>query len=123
MHMHHERTLSINKKQLIDKITENKQNHIAEFHKAVEAFKVEASKQLEDVGIQLGLGHYDKVKLNLVLPVNRSDEYDKVIKMFEWEVDDIISLTQGEFNEYVHDENSAAKQASISNAFYLSSSR
>jgi len=38
--------------------------------------------------------------------------------MFDWEVDDVVELTQNEFNEYVLDENSFTIMAQTSNGMY-----
>jgi hypothetical protein len=39
--------------------------------------------------------------------------------MFEWEISDIIVLDQNEFNEYVLDETSFAREAKLLNSTYL----
>ena len=59
------------------------------------------------------------LKLNLVSPVNRSSDYNKVIEMFEWEIDETVKLTQKEFNEYIHDETSDAVHVKMLNSTYL----
>jgi hypothetical protein len=117
MHNHHNRTLKISKADLIKKIKENKETHIKEYDEAVIAYGVEARKQLEKISKELDSGSL-KIKLNLITPVNRSDEYDKVIEMFDWEVDEVIELTQREFNEYVYDDNDSAKTTKMLNSTY-----
>lgn len=119
--MFHDRTVKISKQQLIEKLTENKAAHIEEYKKAVEAFKLEAARQLKDASNQLKDEKFDKVRLQLIVPVNRIEHYDRVIEMFKWEVDDVIELTQAEFNDYVHDDNQEAKSARLSNSFYSAS--
>ena len=42
-----ERTITVDKKQLLEKIKENKVKHIEDYVKAVEAYKVEAKRQLK----------------------------------------------------------------------------
>lgn len=117
MHHHHNRTMSIKKSDLIDKIRANKEKHIKDYEEAVIAYRKEAAKQLKEQQEKLERGDLD-LKLNLVTPVNCAADYDKVIEMFGWEVDEIISLTQKEFNEYVHDETSYALAAKFSNSTY-----
>lgn len=119
MHRHHNRTLQINKADLIAKIEENKVKHVKEFAEAKEAYKVEALTQLENLKKKVEGGDLH-ISLKLVSPVDRVSEYDKVIEMFKWDVNDIIELSQDEFNEYVHDENDGAKQAKMSNSYYAS---
>ena len=117
MHTNHNRTIKISKSKLIEKISENKEAHIKDFNEAVIAYKVEAQKQLEIAQKELNDGSL-KIKLNLVTPVNRAEEYDKVIEMFKWEIDDEIQITQREFNEYVHDDTEDAKMSRMLNSTY-----
>lgn len=119
MHLRHNRTIKVKKRYLIDKIESNKKKHIKEFEEAKVAYKTEALKQLAELKEDVENGDLE-IRLNLVTPIDRSSEYDKVIEMFNWDVNDEVELTQGEFNDYVHDDNDAARQASISNSFYFS---
>ena len=109
--------MKIKRDQLIEKIKENKEKHLVEYEKAVEAYRREASKQLKSCAKELKGGSLT-IKLSLITPVNRATEYDKVIEMFNWEVDNEIELTQKEFNEYVHDDNESSRLASFANTSY-----
>jgi hypothetical protein len=120
--MRHNRTVNINKHKLIEKIKENKEIHIKEFNEAVEAYRLEASKQLDEQKRLLAEGNLN-IMINLTTPVNRSTEYDKIVEMFTWEVKEEIELTQAEFNEYVHDDNDQSRAAKFSNSFYSGSSK
>jgi hypothetical protein len=61
-----------------------------------------------------------KVSVNLTSPSNKESEYDKLSAMFEWELADEVVLTQNEFNEYVLDETSFAREARLQNSSYSS---
>ena len=111
------RTINVKKVDLIARIKENKENHIVEYNKAVIAYKEEALKQLADLTKQVGEGKLG-VKLELVTPVNNAENYDKIVEMFEWEVEEVVQLKQDEFNEYVQDETDFAVSAKFSNTFY-----
>lgn len=117
MHRNHDREIKLSKKRLITKIEENKAAHIKDYNEAVEAYKKEAKKQLEKALADLEEGSL-KIKIDLVTPVNRTVEYDKVIEMFNWEIKDDIELSQSEFNEYVHDDNQAAITSKFLNSTY-----
>ena len=119
MMRHGNRTITVRKDELIAKIKENKELHIQEYEKAVVAYKEEALKQLAKQTERVEEGALD-AKLELVEPVNNAENYDKVVSMFEWEVNDEVELTQDEFKEYVLDENDFAERAKMSNAYYLS---
>src|SRR5690349_7750705 len=112
-HREDAREILVNKADLIAKIKENKQNHQKEYAEAVEAYKLEALEQLEAQTQALKEGKLD-LRLNLVSPVDKSEESDKLVTMFSWEVKDEVTLSQGEFNEYVLDETQFATMAKMS---------
>lgn len=112
------RIVKVNKQKLIDKIKENKENHIIEFDKAVVAYKEEATKQLLELTAKNENDEMN-LKLNLVTPINASEDYEKIIEMFEWEVETEVELEQKEFNQYVQDETEFAINAKFSNSTYL----
>ncbi len=117
MRHHGTRTIKVNKDKLIEQIRKNKENHIVEYDKAVVAYKEEALRQLNEQIKKVEEGSLI-ASLNLVTPINNAENYDKIIEMFEWEVDDVVSLEQQEFNEFVQDETEFAVQAKFSNAMY-----
>lgn len=114
-----DRKISISKNNLIAKLKENKKNHIDEYEKAVVAYKKEALKQLAELKTKVEGGVLD-ISLELVTPVNVSNKYDDIIKMFEWELNDVVDLTKSEFDEYVLDKFHFSITAKFSNQTYLS---
>lgn len=112
------RKIKVQKNELIKTIKKNKENHIVEYDKAVIAYKEEALVQLEKLIEEVNNGKLD-IKLNLITPVNNADNYDKILQMFEWEVDEIVELEQKEFIEYVQDETDFAVTAKLSNKMYV----
>ena len=114
------RKINLKKDELIKKIKENKETHIKEFNEAVIAYKEAALKQLAALTKDADGGALD-IKLDLITPVNNADNYDKIIEMFEWEVNEVVELEQDEFKEYVQDETDFAVQARMSNTFYSAS--
>ena len=90
------RTIKVNKAKLIEKIKENKAAHEVAYAKAVIAYKKEAIKQLTTQIADVQEGSLN-AKLNLTTPVNNIKNYDKIIDMFEWEVDEVVELEQQEF--------------------------
>ena len=118
MHQHHNREVTINKASLIAKIEENRDSHVKEYELAIVAYKKEAEKQLRKLTKDLRDGELN-LQLKLISPINRKEEYDKVIEMFKWEISENVVLSQKEFNEYVHDDNSSAVHAKMLNSTYL----
>lgn len=111
------RTINVNRADLITKIKANKENHVIEYDKAVIAYKQEALRQLNALAISVAEGALD-IKLNLITPINNAKNYDKILEMFEWEINDTVVLEQREFIEYVQDETDFAVSAKFSNTAY-----
>ena len=59
------------------------------------------------------------VRLSLTTPVDNRKNYDKIIDMFDWDVNEEVELEQSEFNEYIQDETEFARHALMSNSMYL----
>jgi len=112
------RTITVVKADLIKKILENKATHIEAYAKAEVAYKKEALKQLAELTKKVEDGNMT-IKLNLTTPVDNRKNYDKIVDMFEWDVNENVELTQQEFNEYILDETEAARHAFMSNSAYL----
>ena len=112
------RVMTVKKADLIAQINENKEAHIIAYAKAVEAYKVEALKQLSKLTDDANAGSVT-LKLSLTTPVDNRNNYDKIIAMFEWDILEEVELTQQEFNEYILDETEAARHAFVSNSMYL----
>ena len=115
--MSYERLVKVNKAELIEQIEENKKNHEAEYHEAVKAYKVEAKKQLQKQMVKLEKGDMD-IHVSLTTPVLETEKYDKLVKQFKFIVEDEVTLSQGEFDRYVHDDTSWARSAKMSNTYY-----
>jgi len=117
MRQYGNRKISVKKDELIQKLEENKKNHIVEYEKAIIAYKEEALKQLNEQIKKAEEGSLD-IKLSLITPINNAENYDKIIEMFEWEVNEVVELEQKEFIEYVQDETEFALNAKFSNTMY-----
>jgi hypothetical protein len=112
------RTITVKKLQLIEQLKVNMVNHIKEYENAVVAYKEEALKQLSQQIKEVEEGSL-VARLNLVTPINSSKEYEKVIEMFEWEINDDVELEQDEFNQFVLDEFDFAVNAKFANTMYF----
>lgn len=111
------REIRVKKNELIDKIKENKAEHIKDYKLAVIAYAEKAAKVLAEQLLELEKGSLN-ISISLVSPVDKSYEYDKIIKTFEWEVEEYVTLSQQEFNQYVLDETQFAIQAKFMNSTY-----
>lgn len=99
------RTVRVNKTDLLDKLNENREEHERTFQTAVAAFQREAYTALRDRAAELERGGFPKAPLHFDLPVPRSftTKYDSAIAMLNMSADDVVELTQAEFEQYALD--------------------
>ena len=110
------RQVNIKTEQVINALKENKEKHIVEYAKAKEAYKLEGLEQLRKIEADLADGQH-RLQLNLIEPIDRTDQFDDYILMFESEIKTEIELDTDEFNNYVLDKQ--GQRASLSNRTYL----
>lgn len=112
------RDITVEKSKVLEHLKKNKANHIKEYAQAVKDYKEEALLQLAELTEKAEQGELD-IHLSLTTPVDNTKRYDKLITALEWEIAETITLSQQEFNQYVHDEFSWAESAKFSNTAYF----
>jgi len=112
------RNIRVQKSKVLQHLKENKEAHIKEYAQAVIDYKDEALLQLKRLTKEAKNGSL-KIRLDLTTPIDNTEKYDKLITALEWEIDEVIELSQGEFNEYVHDEFNWAVTSKFSNTAYF----
>ena len=118
-HISNSRIIEVRKADLIAKIKENRDKHIIDYNEAVVSYRKEAKKQLAEQKKALDRGELN-IRVQLITPIDMTSEYNKRIEMFEWDIKDVVELSQGEFNEYILDELDFAINARLSNMTYKS---
>ncbi len=115
--MAHNRIIHLSKGDLKIKIQENKLAHIKDYEEAVIAYRNKANELIKKAKTDLDEGSL-KIVISLITPINKADEYDKIMEMLNWEINDTITLTEAEFTEYVLDETPTSNMAKFSNSSY-----
>lgn len=97
------RSIKVDKNRLIERLQEHRDRHQREYQEAVGGYKsrlvfalqrmLEAAKRKEDVSHTI----------DLEIPKDHTNEYETALAIMEWEQDDILHLTQGEFERYALD--------------------
>lgn len=113
-----DRTLEVKKSEIISAVKANKEIHIKAYAKGIIAYKKEALKQLAEQKTRVEKGDLS-ARLKLTTPIDNATSYDDIVEMFEFDVNDIVTLTQAEYNEYVKDKTESARHALMSNSMYL----
>lgn len=112
------RTIKVKTEKVIAALKTNKEKHIVEYAKAKEAYKLEGLEQIELIKKDLEAGK-NNLQLKLVEPIDRAQQFDEFITMFEMEVENEIELETDEFKLYVLDKGSSSEHASLSNSVYF----
>jgi hypothetical protein len=98
------RTVKVKKNELLETVKKNRNQHKEIFEEALEGYRQKLLKYLEERIEDVRSGKKIEQYIALVEPVNQTKDYDKVIKMLEMSVDDIIDLDSVSFSNFVMDE-------------------
>lgn len=110
--------IRVNKKDLIAKLTENRATHHAAFEEAMAGYKTRAIELLEEHIERIKAKAPERVMVNLPMPQDHTDDYDRVIDMLDWSQDDDVWVNAHEFSTYVNDEWFWKEEVTATNALY-----
>lgn len=96
--------IRVNKKELIDKISVNRDGHRAVFEEALEGFHAAVIEKLNAALKDAKAGKRYKTYFDLPEPQDHTNDYDRVILMLEMSQDDEILLDERQFAQYVQDD-------------------
>lgn len=98
-------TVTIEKDKLRETIEANKTLHEQEYQEAMLGYREAFDKQLMQKRKALKKGELPDPYFNdLPKPAEHTNEYEQVLKMLDFSVDDTIELTHDEFSNYVLDD-------------------
>lgn len=114
------KSVTINKKDLIAKISANRNTHRDTFLKAQTQYRQFVIQELDKMLDEAKHGGQIKRHVSLVEPMDRTGDYDNVLTMLEMSVDDQIELSAQDFNRYVMDKWEWSAHVNFTNATYAS---
>lgn len=116
-------SVKIERKKLLDIVTENRAKHVEQYLEAIEDYKV-ASLKIAKENLKIAkTGNIESLKLTKTLPtapVSYEHNYARAIRMLELSAEDIIELEQSIFNQLVLDEWGWKQQFATLAAMYKS---
>lgn len=95
--------MKINKEKLKAEVKANRDDHRELFEEALEGFREKAIANLEARIQEIRDGGQISLYLDLQQPEDHTDDYDRVLEMLEFEVEETVTLTEQEFAQYVQD--------------------
>ena len=111
--------ITVNKKDLIEKVTANRDNHRAQFLRAQKKYR---EKFLELLDQRLGDvrdGKQFNTAFSLPEPVDYTAEYDTALAMLAWELEETVELSQDDFQKLVENKWSWARVFATNTQSYL----
>lgn len=96
--------IQVDKQQLLDKLRENRENHINTYEEVLQAYQEKCIKLLEEHIERIRSGAVEKVNVSLPAPENHEDEYDRAISMVEWHQGDQLELDSFQFDNFIRDQ-------------------
>lgn len=108
------RTIRAKRIDILAKVRENRERHIAEYNQAVEDYKKELAILLQQEADKLlaqktlvESGKFFKPEqphIEIRMPESHEKDYDQVISMLEFETEEVIKVESDEFACYVMDD-------------------
>ena len=99
-----QQTVHVRTETLISHLKDNKVKHVAEYNAAVEGFKDEMVRVLQEELKKAKQGELKMLSLTLYAPTSHETEYQEAIDMLEFSVDETIQLDTQSFKAYFKDE-------------------
>ena len=116
-------TVKVKKSILLAKLRANRAEHREVFEEASEAFREEVIKVLDQRLADAKANKRIKLQIDLIQPMDQTEEYDQAIAMCEMSVDDEITLSHENFRNYVLDKWRWRDQFIASNSNYSAKAR
>ncbi len=115
--------VKVKKPELLRILKENREEHQEVFDEASIQFRREVIKVLDQRIADAKAGKRILLRIDLVQPMNQTEEYDQAIRMCEMSVDDEIELSSDDFRNYVLDKWHWRDQFIASNVRYSQKAR
>lgn len=96
--------IKVKKTNLLNVLKENRERHQKIFEEALEGFRKLAIEKLDESLTRAKAGQKFRIYFGLQEPVNQTKDYDRAIRMMELAVDEVIELSERDFQQYVMDD-------------------
>jgi hypothetical protein len=119
------KTIRVEKTKLLDAMRKNRMNHALEYAEAIVEYRKKSQKAFrkavrdrarepnENLGNSVGIPSTE-----FPIPVNRTRDYDTVISMLDFSVEEFVELDEKQFKCYVLDEWDWRALAAFANTAY-----
>lgn len=119
---HMELKIKVCKEDVPSALKSNKEEHISDYKKAIEVYFRDIQKKLSEFSKDAyeNVKRSDNYQINIRIPADQSEEYDKVIFMSERAVENEFELSMSDYSAIFEDEWSWSAAARALNSTYSS---
>lgn len=110
--------ITVKKDELLSILKNNRSKHRTVFENALDGWRKEAEKQLEQRHQALHAGKIPDLRIGLITPEDHTRDYDRVIRMVEMHQGDLYPLDEQSFAQFVMDDWSWRRQFLNTSNFY-----
>jgi hypothetical protein len=114
-----EKAIRVKRGELLDVLRKNRAAHRETFERATIGYRKRAIEELDASLRDAKEGKKIRRTISLVEPMDQTKDYDRVIRMLEMSVDEVIVIGAHEFQQYVMDDWSWKEAFTSSNSAYL----
>lgn len=113
--------IRVTKAVLLARLKENRASHRDTYVNAREIFRQRSADLAQEQAELMLRGEIRAIAVNLPVPEDHTDDYDRVIEMLDWHLDDEFILSEIDFQQYVRDEWGWARSFAANTSSYLAS--
>lgn len=115
--------VTVDKAELLERLTANRDGHREEFLKACDGYQVRLQEELERRLSDVKAGRRVTLHIGLPEPEDHTKDYDRVITMLRMELDPVVTIDQQSFAMYVMDDWEWKVRTNTTNAVYANFAR
>ena len=115
--------VKVSKQELVEKLKENREVHIAEYTEMIQDYKSKVTKELKKILKESkNKNNWDpRTSVHLDKPRSYATEYNQIIGLLEMSVEDTFDISQEEYNKYVLNQWNWSSSFEFSKMSYLGS--
>lgn len=114
-------TVVVDKTKLLEQLEANRDAHRDVFIEALAGYKAKVLELLEEKIERVRKNAVERVYIDLPMPEDHTEDYDRAIATLKWTLLDEVTLTIQEFDMYVRDSWGWKRQWTTSNSVYAAS--
>lgn len=97
-------SVKVAKNKLVEALTANRATHVQQYEAALEGYYEQAAKEVRRLARRVKDREEDgDLSIFLRKPISYESSYTTALEMLMWEENDYVTISQGEFTQYIQD--------------------